>query len=145
MHTSDGDQQNPLKIHLHFDSFDDVHPYDWLNAGHEALTGVVHELNAIGPVVDEQRIPASDADKARGFGLDDFLLGVATDVVATLFINLVTKIFSRHPRPGWVTVEADSTSVQINARDTADSVRSKLAAWVRQHIRPGHKVTVRLQ
>lgn len=145
MHTDEDSQRTLQRIQLHFDSSDEVHPFEWLNTGHEALADAVQDLHATGAVVDEKRIPASDADKARGFGLDDFLLGVATNVVATLFINLVAKIFSRQPRPGWVTLEADSASVQISARDTADNVQAKVVVWVRQHIHLEQKVTIRLQ
>jgi hypothetical protein len=136
MHTDKDGHRTLQRIQLHFDSSDEVHPFEWLNTGHESLADAVQDL---------QRIPASDADKARGFGLDDFLLSVATNMVATLLINLVAKIFSRQPRPGWVTFEADSASLQISARDNADNVRARVVVWVRQHIHPGQKVTIRLQ
>jgi hypothetical protein len=145
MHTDKDGHRTLQRIQLHFDSSDEVHPFEWLNTGHESLADAVQDLQATDAVVDEQRIPASDADKARGFGLDDFLLSVATNMVATLLINLVAKIFSRQPRPGWVTFEADSASLQISARDNADNVRARVVVWVRQHIHPGQKVTIRLQ
>lgn len=151
MSTNPSSAEDFEHICIHFDASSADTALTWVKTGEVALGDAVAELYADGAVVTQQRVPGSHQDSARGLGYD-LLIGITSSLASTLLLDLfaavVANIFSRYPRPAWITIQSETrdagAEVALRADDDVETVRAKIGGWLQHVTLRGHKLTIRL-
>lgn len=83
--------QETKQIHVRFAAVDERNDSEWSSLAYEALEQVGVELEQEGTDVNMEAQSSSQAGD-RGFGVDDVLISVATNVAASAIYSLLSKL-----------------------------------------------------
>ncbi len=136
---------------IHFDSTSSYSPLAWIQVGEVALKDAVAELSVNGTTLTEQRVEDPNQDTSRGLGYD-LLIGIASNVATTLLIDffamLIANVFTRYPRPEWVTLESEAnesdTDVAFRADEGSETIRAKIQVWLLRAEVLKHRLIIRI-